>query len=41
VFQARRIWVAQAELPDMVARMKKLERRVADLEARLRDGPRP
>jgi UDP-3-O-[3-hydroxymyristoyl] glucosamine N-acyltransferase len=41
MFQARRIWVAQAELPDMVARMKKLERRVADLEARLRDGQRP
>jgi UDP-3-O-[3-hydroxymyristoyl] glucosamine N-acyltransferase len=41
IFQARRIWVAQAELPDMVARMKKLERRVADLEARLRDGESP
>jgi UDP-3-O-[3-hydroxymyristoyl] glucosamine N-acyltransferase len=36
LFQARRIWVAQAELPDMIARMRKLERRVADLEARLR-----
>ena len=40
LFQARRIWVAQAEVPDMVARLKKLERRVAELEARLRDGER-
>ena len=40
LFQARRIWVAQGELPDMIARMKKLERRVAELEARLRDGGR-
>ena len=40
LFQARRIWVAQSELPDMIARMKKLERRVAELEARLRDGGR-
>jgi UDP-3-O-[3-hydroxymyristoyl] glucosamine N-acyltransferase len=40
VFQARRIWVAQAELPDMIVRMNKLERRVAELEARLRDGDR-
>ena len=32
---ARRIWVAQAELPEMVTRMKKLEDRVAELEARL------
>ena len=37
LFQARRIWVAQTELHDMVARLKKLERRIADLEARLRD----
>jgi UDP-3-O-[3-hydroxymyristoyl] glucosamine N-acyltransferase len=40
LFQARRIWVAQAELPDMVSRLKKLERRVAELEARLNDGAR-
>jgi UDP-3-O-[3-hydroxymyristoyl] glucosamine N-acyltransferase len=32
---ARRIWVAQAELPEMVHRMKTLEARVAELEARL------
>jgi UDP-3-O-[3-hydroxymyristoyl] glucosamine N-acyltransferase len=33
--QAKRIWAAQAAAPEMVVRMKKLERRVADLEARL------
>jgi len=38
--QARRIWIAQAELPEMVGRLKKLERRVAELEARLGDGGR-
>ena len=37
-FQARRIWIAEAELPDMVARLKKLERRIAELEARLSAG---
>jgi UDP-3-O-[3-hydroxymyristoyl] glucosamine N-acyltransferase len=40
LLQARRIWVTQAELPEMVTRMKKLERRVAELEARLADGDR-
>ncbi|MBM3220495.1 MAG: UDP-3-O-(3-hydroxymyristoyl)glucosamine N-acyltransferase [Candidatus Rokubacteria bacterium] len=35
IMQARRIWVAQAELPDMVIRIKKLEQRLAELEARL------
>ncbi|MBM4441769.1 MAG: UDP-3-O-(3-hydroxymyristoyl)glucosamine N-acyltransferase [Candidatus Rokubacteria bacterium] len=35
LLQARRIWIAQAELPEMVTRMKKLERRIAELEARL------
>ena len=35
---ARRIWVAQAELPEMAARLKKLERRIAELEARLGEG---
>ena len=34
VFQARRIWTAEAELPDMLVRLKKLERRVAELESR-------
>jgi UDP-3-O-[3-hydroxymyristoyl] glucosamine N-acyltransferase len=38
VLQTRRIWVAEAELPDMVIRMKKLERRLAELEARLARG---
>jgi UDP-3-O-[3-hydroxymyristoyl] glucosamine N-acyltransferase len=38
LIQARRIWVSQAELPDMVIRMKKLEQRLAELEARLRQG---
>ena len=39
LLQARRIWVAQAELPAMVTRMKKLEERIAELEARLaKDG---
>ncbi len=38
---ARRIWVAQGELPEMVTRMKKLEERIAQLEARLsKDGER-
>ena len=36
--QARRIWIAQAELPDMAARLKKLEQRIAELEARLGPG---
>ena len=35
MFQARRIWIAEAELPDVVVRMKKLERRLAELESRL------
>jgi UDP-3-O-[3-hydroxymyristoyl] glucosamine N-acyltransferase len=38
VLQALRIWVAQAEVPGMIARVKKLERRVVELEARLREG---
>ncbi len=41
LFQARRIWVAQAELPEMVTRLKKLERRLAELEARVADRERP
>ena len=32
--QAQRIWVAQAQLPDLLRSMKTLERRVATLEAR-------
>jgi UDP-3-O-[3-hydroxymyristoyl] glucosamine N-acyltransferase len=38
--QARRIWVSQAALPEMVTLLKKLERRVAELEARLAGGDR-
>jgi UDP-3-O-[3-hydroxymyristoyl] glucosamine N-acyltransferase len=41
IMQTRRIWAAQAELPAMVTRMKKLEQRVAELEARLANGGRP
>jgi UDP-3-O-[3-hydroxymyristoyl] glucosamine N-acyltransferase len=37
--QAKRIFVVQAELPEMSTRLKKLERRVAELEARLGRGP--
>jgi UDP-3-O-[3-hydroxymyristoyl] glucosamine N-acyltransferase len=40
LFQMRRIWVAQAELPDMVVQLRKLERRIAELEARLAEGKR-
>jgi len=40
-FQARRIWVAEADLPDMIARLKKLERRLAELEARVPGAKRP
>ena len=32
---ARRVWVAQADLPEMAARLRKLERRLAELEGRL------
>jgi UDP-3-O-[3-hydroxymyristoyl] glucosamine N-acyltransferase len=40
VVQARRIWIAEAELPAMVTKMRKLEERVAELEARLtRESP--
>ena len=38
LFQARRIWIAQAELPEMVTRVKQLERQLAELEARLGKG---
>ena len=38
LFQARRIWVAERELPEVVTRLKKLERRLAELEARLAGG---
>ena len=41
LFQARRIWVAQGELPEMVGRLRKLERRVAELEARLGESEGP
>jgi UDP-3-O-[3-hydroxymyristoyl] glucosamine N-acyltransferase len=40
VMQAQRIWVAQAALPEMLTRLKKLERRLAELEARLTRGER-
>jgi UDP-3-O-[3-hydroxymyristoyl] glucosamine N-acyltransferase len=40
LMQARRIWVAQAELPAMVTRLRKLEQRLAELEARLPGGGR-
>jgi UDP-3-O-[3-hydroxymyristoyl] glucosamine N-acyltransferase len=33
--QVRRIWVAQAQLPDLVRQVRTLERRLASLEARL------
>jgi UDP-3-O-[3-hydroxymyristoyl] glucosamine N-acyltransferase len=39
VAQAKRIFVVQGELPDMSARLKTLERRVAELEARLGRDP--
>jgi UDP-3-O-[3-hydroxymyristoyl] glucosamine N-acyltransferase len=39
VMQTRRIWVAQAELPDLVVRLRKLERRLSELEARLPGAP--
>lgn len=35
VTQARRIWLAEAELPDLVRRLRAIERRLAELEARL------
>jgi UDP-3-O-[3-hydroxymyristoyl] glucosamine N-acyltransferase len=35
LFQAKRIWIAEGELPEMVTRVKQLERRIAELEARL------
>ena len=38
--QSQRIWVAQAELPSMLTRLRKLERRLAELEERLGDGER-
>jgi UDP-3-O-[3-hydroxymyristoyl] glucosamine N-acyltransferase len=38
LFQARRIWVVEAELPEALVRLKKLERRLAELEARLKGG---
>jgi UDP-3-O-[3-hydroxymyristoyl] glucosamine N-acyltransferase len=41
LFQARRIWVAEAQLPDMIARLRKLERRLAELEARVPGAQRP
>jgi len=40
LMQARRIWVVEAELPEMATRLRKLERRVAELEARLPDEER-
>ena len=36
--QARRIWVIEGELPDIAARLKKVERRLAELEGRLGGG---
>jgi UDP-3-O-[3-hydroxymyristoyl] glucosamine N-acyltransferase len=36
--QARRIWVAQAQVPDLVRQVRALERRLARLEARLGEG---
>ncbi|HSE92267.1 MAG TPA: UDP-3-O-(3-hydroxymyristoyl)glucosamine N-acyltransferase [Methylomirabilota bacterium] len=42
IVQARRIWIAEADLPEMVRRVRTLERRLADLEARLeKEGGRP
>jgi UDP-3-O-[3-hydroxymyristoyl] glucosamine N-acyltransferase len=38
LLQAQRIWVAEAELPAMVVQLRKLERRVQELEARLAPG---
>ncbi|MGH7389227.1 MAG: UDP-3-O-(3-hydroxymyristoyl)glucosamine N-acyltransferase [Candidatus Rokuibacteriota bacterium] len=35
IVQARRIWIAEADLPETVRRVRTLERRLADLEARL------
>jgi UDP-3-O-[3-hydroxymyristoyl] glucosamine N-acyltransferase len=40
LMQWQRIWVAEGELPSMVARLRKLERRIAELEARLSSGER-
>ena len=36
--QARRIWLAEAELPDLVRRLRAIERRLEQLEARLGRG---
>ena len=38
--EARRVWILEGELPEMAARLKKLERRLAELEARLAGGDR-
>ena len=38
LLQWQRIWVAQGELPSMATRLRKLERRLAELEARLPEG---
>jgi UDP-3-O-[3-hydroxymyristoyl] glucosamine N-acyltransferase len=40
LFQARRIWIAQADLPETVALVKKLEQRLAELEARFAERSR-
>jgi UDP-3-O-[3-hydroxymyristoyl] glucosamine N-acyltransferase len=40
LFQARRIWVSEADLPETIALVRRLERRVAELEARLADRSR-
>jgi UDP-3-O-[3-hydroxymyristoyl] glucosamine N-acyltransferase len=40
LMQSQRIWVAAAELPSMATRLKKIERRLAELEGRLAGGDR-
>jgi UDP-3-O-[3-hydroxymyristoyl] glucosamine N-acyltransferase len=40
LMQWQRIWVTEGELPTMATRLKKLERRLAELEARLAGGER-
>jgi UDP-3-O-[3-hydroxymyristoyl] glucosamine N-acyltransferase len=41
LLQSQRIWVAQAELPAIAARLKKLEQRLEAIEGRLPDGETP
>jgi UDP-3-O-[3-hydroxymyristoyl] glucosamine N-acyltransferase len=38
LLQAQRIWLAEAELPSVITRLKKLERRLQELEGRLDTG---